>query len=230
MPLANPPQIEQYFYHGLAGLRSIQISEDGVAFYAMTLPDSRLATLSVAYWQVAANAHASLAGTYLFSWDSGTNRFTFARTDGGPANFWLTLNGSLSTALGFSASAHSGASSYTSDAAVLAIGSPTAIGYSAPVPVEESLAREHRGNRPVIYAHVHARMCEVTLLMPALSSDLVPSGRARIYPCVDDADPYDLGDETGYLDVYMSRIARHRTYGYEDSIAELMFNATLDEP
>lgn len=223
----TPPHIEAYLYAGQKGVHAIQISEDGVTFYTLTLTTTALVQDALAEWQSLANGHGTLTGTYAFSWTGSVVRF--ARTDGAPDNFWLNLPRSVHQPLGFASQAYSGAASYDNDGVSVWIGTPRSIGYDAPKAVEDVLTREHRDGRPLVYVHQHGRTVRLEVWIPTTAAAVVDAlgARVRVWPC-GASGAYTLANPRGFFDLDIAEVRHVRTVDAGEALMVVELIGTME--
>lgn len=222
---------ESWFYHRLAGLRTIRVSEDGVTWAELTLSDPRTVRDALSAWEAQANAHPDLLSTtYTFSYDANSNAVTFAC---GTA-FELDLPGSLPAALGFSAAAWPSATSHTSDKTPAAIAPLDAAGYGAPRVIADEDLREYRMGRAVAITHYLGRDVGLDVQLDLEVADVLLDGpllhgKVRLVRDLDDegvpGDGLTLGNA---IDCFPYEWARVDPQGDGNSIL-VEVNATLDD-
>lgn len=233
--MPSAPHLEGYLYDGLAGLRSLRLSEDGGStWYRLTITGTKLVTSALAEWQTLANTHGSLAGSYVFGWNDVAQNITFARTDGAPDAFDLDLEGSLYEALGFSAQTHASAASYVNDLTPGVIGKPVNIEYQAPIPIEDIEAREFRGGRPSFYVHQLAAVTELTVSLEAAMADaMIAAGlfasRFRAWPYGAGGTAYGVGSLRSYFDAQPYNVSPAEGYGLGDAFVDVRVAAVLEQ-
>lgn len=221
------PLVEGYLYHALDGLRSLQLSENGVDFYTLTITTTKTVRDALSEWATLANAHGSLALTYAFSWSTAGVRFSAT------GSFHLTLDHDLKTALGFTSATHTGASDYVSNTIPAYIRSPTGITYDAPRPLEEVKSRAYRFERQTYLAHHYANETTIEIFASTGDADVLLSGglfagRLRAYCDTSAGSAYSITNLTGYLDVYPFAIDSVERMGVGDGHTKIRILATLE--
>ena len=204
----TPPQIESFFYVGLAGFASVDITDGGGGPFTLTntttQPLSEGAPDVLTSWHTLANSHGTLQETYNFYWDATNQQVTLGAT----GTFSIDLMASQAAALGFTSASLSGASSYTSDTTPLAICNPLNIEYEAPKAAEETELIARRWCRVIARKHYRAEIVTLRIMMTSTMADAVLAGplftsKFRACPTGYTSGAYaGATSPRGYLDVF----------------------------
>lgn len=219
--------VESWLYADLDGLRTISISEDGVAWTDFTLTASATVLDALEDWEDQANADVGLALTYAFSWSASTQQVVFAASGA----FHLEVDGSLPTALGFASGSLGSSASHASSLLPQAIAN---CGLTVePVELSEDIRTlVRRWGRVEVAVHVLAKVVKLLVLFSpdqqALRSSPLMHGRLRAWQDTAVSDPYDVAHPTGYLDFHPARMRDAQTLGVADGWTMLEVEGTLE--
>jgi len=207
VPVPTEPVIESFLYAASTAGSQIEVSEDGVVFYTLQLPESVTVRDALTAWTILANEHASLTGVYSFVWDPSAGSYgacVMKRTDG---TFAFRPTRKTGRFLGFSSSSYALAASHTSD--TNAEGISTVVGIGTPeVPRAEGerRVREFRHGRVLSISLAYAYRFDVVVVLDPTLAALFEGGplfhgRIRLSPPgVEGRSAYALTNLCGFVD------------------------------
>jgi|GEM_PF-2302105 len=233
MGWAAAHRVETFIYAHPSGPITLQVSEDNVTFYDMTLSATMTLTEALTEWQTQANAHGTLVNTYSFDLSSsGDVRLASSATAyyKGPNNLWKLL-GFASETLG----SGTGVFSSTQPLGVLDSDNDGAegLGYAPLEETGELKPQSFRLGRSLALSFSHAQVVSWTCnlsrnLFNTLHAGPLFRGKVRLWIGTGSSS-YSPSDTQGYLDVFPSSPAQFTADGMTDTWGELEALGTLAE-